>query len=620
MKNTCTQNFKMIMLSAILLMAAGLQSVQAQTVIWSDNFDAPTGGANNNNGGVGWTGAQNTPGGGPNTDFFGFLNTWAIGANATCSSGNKLYVRSTLQNTNSFVSDVYTDKYNATPNISTVGFTGLTLQFTWRCIGTTGLDYGQVGFSGDGGTTWNWSSTLYQDQPSCTQSTVAVPTQFENIANFKIAYRFVSNATSCSACDPPFNIDDIVLSGSGGSTCTPPTVSAGSAVSICAGESLTIGGSPTATGGSPSNYVYTWTPSSGLSSTSAANPVATPSQTTTYTVSVNGGDAACTATASITVTVNPAQTIAITPAGNQTICAGQSVGLSAAAGFSNYVWSTPSGNVLGQTVTASETGSYSVSADGSGGCGATSTPVVITVDAPFNVSVTPAGPITLCEGETVTLVAQNGFSNYQWSNNTPGQQLVVSSSGGYSVSANNGNGCSGASQVVNVTISPAPVAGFTYEQINDDYEVEFTNTSQNSVSYLWDFGAGNTSTLENPTFAFDFDNTWPVTLTVTSPCGTDTFTTGVITIKTSIPEIDGLQLSMLPNPGKDQFVLKGSADIANNFTLRVMNVQGQVLFQQQQKIAGTFLIPVDMSEFASGIYFVVLETSDGRNTLRWIKE
>jgi hypothetical protein len=66
--------------------------------------------------------------------------------------------------------------------------------------------------------------------------------------------------------------------------------------------------------------------------------------------------------------------------------------------------------------------------------------------------------------------------------------------------------------------------------------------------------------------------------------------------------------------------LKGSADIANNFTLRVMNVQGQVLFQQQQKIAGTFLIPVDMSEFASGIYFVVLETSDGRNTLRWIKE
>jgi hypothetical protein len=79
-------------------------------------------------------------------------------------------------------------------------------------------------------------------------------------------------------------------------------VSAGSNVSICSGQSTTIGGAPTATGGNPSNYVYTWSPSTGLSSTTIANPTANPTTTTTYTVSVNGGDPTCTVTSTVTVT------------------------------------------------------------------------------------------------------------------------------------------------------------------------------------------------------------------------------------------------------------------------------------------------------------------------------
>ena len=621
MKNSGVTKFKLIMLSAMMSVVAFVQTTQAQTVIWSDNFDAPTGGANNNNGGVGWT--LNSGGTGTN-QWFIITPTSNLGCT---SSGNQMHISCDGIICELFGNGPIDPLYNASgnnnrsavsPNISTIGQNSLEFSFEFVCNGVANQDYGLLAFSSDGGTTWNEFPERYEGVSTCSTKVITVPGQYLNIPNFKVRFRWIES-NAAAGFDPPFSVDNIRLTAPT-STCTPPTVSAGTAASICAGESVTIGGAPTATGGSPSNYVYTWTPATGLSSTSTANPVASPTQTTTYTVSVNGGDAACTATSTVTVTVNSSQTIAITPSGNQTICTGQSVGLSAAAGFTNYVWSTPSGNVTGQTVTASQGGSYSVSADGSGGCDATSTPVVITVDPPFNLSVTPAGPITLCAGETVTLVAQNGFSNYQWSNNEFGQSLEVGLSGGYSVSANNANGCPGASQIVNVTISPVPVAGFTYEQINDDYEVEFTNTSQNAVSYLWDFGAGNTSTLENPMFAFEFDNTWPVTLTVTNPCGSDTFTTGVVTIKTSIPEIEGLQLSMLPNPGKDQFILKGSATLANNFTLRVMNVQGQVLLQQQQKIAGTFLIPVDMSEFASGIYFVVLETSDGRNTLRWIKE
>ena len=64
-------------------------------------------------------------------------------------------------------------------------------------------------------------------------------------------------------------------SGSGTVTVNPlPTASAGPAQAICAGGSVQIGGSPTASGGSNNGYTYSWLPTTGLSSASAANPIA----------------------------------------------------------------------------------------------------------------------------------------------------------------------------------------------------------------------------------------------------------------------------------------------------------------------------------------------------------
>ena len=82
------------------------------------------------------------------------------------------------------------------------------------------------------------------------------------------------------------------------------TVDAGPNTTFCGSGTMTIGGSPTHVGGTPP-ITYTWSPSTGLSSTSIANPVATVSTTTTYTVTTSdfngrGG------TDSITLTVaNP---------------------------------------------------------------------------------------------------------------------------------------------------------------------------------------------------------------------------------------------------------------------------------------------------------------------------
>ena len=69
---------------------------------------------------------------------------------------------------------------------------------------------------------------------------------------------------------------------------------------ICQGESSQL--NAFAMGGSGA-YTYEWTPTTGLNNPNIANPVATPEETTTYTVTVDDGDAIV--TDDVNVTVNP---------------------------------------------------------------------------------------------------------------------------------------------------------------------------------------------------------------------------------------------------------------------------------------------------------------------------
>lgn len=84
----------------------------------------------------------------------------------------------------------------------------------------------------------------------------------------------------------------------------PPLLvaNAGADKIILKGTPTTLGGLPTASGGS-GTYTYSWSPAEGLSRTDIANPVANPSSTTKYTLTVNDGKK-CSITASALVTVN----------------------------------------------------------------------------------------------------------------------------------------------------------------------------------------------------------------------------------------------------------------------------------------------------------------------------
>lgn len=80
----------------------------------------------------------------------------------------------------------------------------------------------------------------------------------------------------------------------------------------------------------------------------------------------------------------------------------------------------------------------------------------------------------------------------------------------------------------------APIAAFIANTVSGSVplSVQFVDSSTNSpASWVWSFGDGSTSTLQNPTHSYTSDGTYTVTLTVTNDGGANTVSqSGYITV------------------------------------------------------------------------------------------
>jgi gliding motility-associated-like protein len=165
---------------------------------------------------------------------------------------------------------------------------------------------------------------------------------------------------------------------------------------------------------------YSWSPSSGLSSATGANPIATPSVTTTYTVTGSFAGGVCPYTDTVTVVVGSAHFAIVTPP--DTVCYGKGTPVSIVSSTSDLVYSwSPSVGVSDPTsanpvISPSVTTVYSVAGSiaGAVGCSAIDS-ILITVANP-DVKITPTQ--TVCKGQKVLLGIDSVFGGgaliYSW--------------------------------------------------------------------------------------------------------------------------------------------------------------------------------------------------------------
>ncbi len=202
-----------------------------------------------------------------------------------------------------------------------------------------------------------------------------------------------------------------------GITTVGPSISASSSVAICNGQNTVINAlSPT---GDPS-YVYSWSPASSLNSSLGSAVVATPSVTTTYTLTITDGNG-FTSTAFSTVTVNPLPS-AIT--GSSLQCTGQNYTFSSTP--TTGVWASsntflatvnPTTGVVSPVSTGNAVITYTLPT----GCLATK---ALTIN-PSPAGIT--GPSAVCVGSSIPLNTTTGGGF--WSTGSPVIASVGSVSG-----------------------------------------------------------------------------------------------------------------------------------------------------------------------------------------------
>ncbi len=267
----------------------------------------------------------------------------------------------------------------------------------------------------------------------------------------------------------------------------------------------------------------------------------TVSNTGTYTVTVSDAGG-CTGTAVVAATLPTAPVVDIN--GTSNICSGAFSTLSASAGLNAYSWNT---GQVGQTISVSTAGVYTVIATDAFGCTVSDDFVLTNTPAPTPVI---GGPSVICISSTGTLTLNSTFAQYNWSTGASTPEISISSGNTYSVTVTDALGCTGTdAQVVTEAsaLSPSPTTL--------PYTCNATQTLDAGAgfsSYTWSSGQST------PSIIVSADGTYSVTVSDATGCtGTGTLT---VTIPVAPPLAITGQISFCQNGNTS---LEASAGFVN---------------------------------------------------------
>jgi hypothetical protein len=290
---------------------------------------------------------------------------------------------------------------------------------------------------------------------------------FKTSASFDIKTFFATNAndsltSSANILTTPYNytapdyrpaVGSLALTGAaftaapfaGNVACGLAAPSISGSLSVCQGSSSTLS--------APAGFTYLW---SNGATTQTINVTAAGS----YTVTITDG-LGCSNSSTVAVAVNTRPTVTVS--GTATVCAGQSVTLTAVGG-ATYLWNTGvTTNTL--TVTPSANTTYSVIGTNVAGCSDTAT-FSVAVDAIPTMSGTPTitnAGCGLSNGSITGVTVVGTGLTYNWTNSanvSVGTTADLSNvpAGVYNLTATKATGCSAAFGPYSISNPTAPAA------------------------------------------------------------------------------------------------------------------------------------------------------------------
>lgn len=564
-------------LTVVILSFLPFCFLQAQTVIWSEDFNGyancTTTGANNNtaNPANDWTSTftdcDDAVSCDPGQSFWGVFNgefrvNDIEGGPCTCGAGGT------------------TENYITTEAIDISAFNNVSINVTARFNGAmeTGPlgacdnsgDNIQVTYSLDGGPFTELANNGLLSGSFAPNPAIAN----EACINGNNLVVRIQAGNKANAED--FYLDDIIVQG------FSSTANAGIDDTICPGQNTVL----SASGGG----TYTWNASPSLSCTNCQSPTASPLTTETFVVNVDQGG--CVTSDSVTVIVEDLLD-PVNLGNDTTVCGAISILLDATQIGATYVWQDASTN---PTFNVTQAGTYSVSVFNN--CGSVSDNIIISQGGTSSVNL--GADQVLCPGNVMNFnvtdpnalayLWQDGDTNAVYSTSDPGTYVVTITSP-----------CNTVSDTIEL-IAPLEITN-VLEDINgvcfDDSILVSLEDQYPGVDFLWSNGDTTAYTY------IDESGEYYVTINYCGAQYVDSFNVNVLTA-----EPDAIYLANAFTPNGDElneyYKVYGVFNHTTSFQANIFNHWGELIYSSSDpdfKWDGTY----KEQPAKVGVYYLMIE-------------
>jgi len=388
-------------------------------------------------------------------------------------------------------------------------------------------------------------------------------------------------------------------------------------LSLCPGES--VGLNPQGN----STYTYQWSPGTDLDDSTAANPQANPTVTTTYSVTVTDPNSICSRVGEVQVNVAPLIEYISSP--DTTTCADNWQLFVESDQAQTYLWAADPDflTVLGNTEmleVAPGPGStfYFLLTDGQG-CSVIDS--IIIDGQGVNLELDPG--VTICRGDSVSLSASslgtNVVTNYSWSpasavlSGQGSSEVVVnpSTTTTVTVTATNEFGCTGAaSTLVNVFQLLPPLSVIpAIDTLRPGESVTLMATDDPSYSYSWSpSGSLSEADIPNPVATPEETTTYELVITDANGCTNQVQVLLVVFDSPCVAPYIFVPNGFTPNGDNLNDVLYVEGNVIDEFYFAIYNRWGEEVFasrSQSDGWDGTY----QGKELAPDVYGYYLEVS-----------
>ena len=266
-----------------------------------------------------------------------------------------------------------------------------------------------------------------------------------------------------------------------------------------------------------------------------------------------------------------------------------------------YLWSDGSTE---QTLEVYFDDMYLVTVTNGGICSSTGEVIVSYTTAPY---LELGNEILLCNGEMVTLDAENSGASYLWSDGSTDRTLEVYDQGTYNVIVTYGGMCS-------TTDGISIDAHTTDTTVSIVSDITFMAEYESPATFEWINCSDMTTVGTEQSFTAMENGSFAVVITDDFYGCPNTSSCYQVT-NVGINESAQTRLSVYPNPTSSR--INVNVGTKGNFKVRVTNVRGQVVRRASAK--NTSQYQMDVSDLGKGIYFIHVDGRDRSDVIKFVK-